>query len=555
MAIQWGAWEGSGNEMRVGIDVDWETITHGETAATATVKYYTENRYSWSDDQTLNLSGAIDGTVGFHNGSGDGAVVLRSTKTYTYTYPSSSYGSSPGTRTFSATLSGAYNGITPSKSVTSNIPARPLGAPLAPTNAAVSRISDTSARVTWTNRDTNGEPWTTVRIHRDLNDDNTWALVTTLGSAATAYTDSGISINSKYRYRVRAENSAGDSAWDETGLVFTAPATPVSITRTPSGSDQVIGWANTGMGYSEYSTEILGYKNDVYQGVLGTVASGGTTFTHTPSNVVSPYTAGDRWKYALRHRTTSGPLLYSYTSAYSSETGGTSSPPSAPTNLYPTGSIVIDPTKARDLTWQHNPTDGSTQTQFQVRHRIVGAGSWTTESVVTSALHSWTLPANTYVTGNTVEWQVSTRGADAAFSAFSASATIVMAVSKKIPATYDLITGIVEADLTGYDWAAPSLLNSWVNFGAPFSNALYCRRGGVVRLKGVVKLGTISTGSTGNIFVLPVGFRPPEEMVFTTLANNAIARVELLTDGSVRAYSMASNAWLSLDGISFVVNL
>jgi hypothetical protein len=555
MAIQWGAWEGSGNEMRVGIDVDWETITHGEGAATATVKYYTENRFSWNDDQTLNLSGAIDGTVGFHNGSGDGAVVLRSTKTYTYTYPSNSYGSSPGTRTFTATLSGAYNGITPSKSVTSNIPARPLGAPLAPTNVAASRISDTSQKVTWTNRSSVGEPWTTVRVWRDRDDDDTWALMTTLGSGATSYTDATTLPNYKYRYQVRAENSAGNSAWDQSGLIFTSPATPVSPVRTPSGSDQVITWANTGMGYSEYSSEILGYKNDAYVGVLGTVGTGVATFTHTPSNPVSAYTSGDRWKYQVRHKTSTGTLLYSLDSGYTTETGGTTSAPSAPTNLYPTGSISVDPTKAKDLTWQHNPTDGSAQTQFQVRHRVVGAGSWTTETAVTSALHSWTLPANTYTTGQSVEWQVSTKGADATFSAFSASATFLAVVSKRIPALYDVDTATVTADVTGYDWAAPSLLNSWVNFGSPFHDAQYCRRGGVVRIRGVVKLGTISTGSTGNIFVLPAGFRPTAEMIFTTLANNGIARVELLTDGSVRANAMASNAYLSLDNISFIVDL
>jgi predicted outer membrane repeat protein len=77
MAIEWGGWE---NHIRVGIDVSWEAISHGETAATATVKIYTDVDQTWSDTQTLNFGGSISGSTTFSNNqtSGSGAA-LRAT--------------------------------------------------------------------------------------------------------------------------------------------------------------------------------------------------------------------------------------------------------------------------------------------------------------------------------------------------------------------------------------------------------------------------------------------------------------------------------------------
>jgi hypothetical protein len=118
--------------MRVGLDVTWSAVTSTSTTVTATVEIYTENQYSYSDSQTLTYSGSISGTTNYTNNQAGGLDTLRATKTYTYTYPSGSYGTSPGNATFTATVSGAYNGVTPSVSIASPnalavIPARPGG--------------------------------------------------------------------------------------------------------------------------------------------------------------------------------------------------------------------------------------------------------------------------------------------------------------------------------------------------------------------------------------------------------------------------------------------
>jgi hypothetical protein len=130
VAITWGTWEyASGNGMRVGLDISWSTPTSTSTTAVATVDVWTENQYNYSgDSQTLTYSSNLGAATNYTNNEATGTSTMRlSNRTYTYTYAAGSYNTSPGNVTFTATLSGAYNGVTPSVSVTSAIPARPGG--------------------------------------------------------------------------------------------------------------------------------------------------------------------------------------------------------------------------------------------------------------------------------------------------------------------------------------------------------------------------------------------------------------------------------------------
>lgn len=455
MAIDWGSWEYSGgNGMRVGIEVDWETITNGETAATATVYIYTENQYNYNDPQVLSYSGSIDGSTSYTNNDG-GSVQLRATKTYTYTYSSSSYGSSPSTRTFSASVSGTYNGVTPSNSVSSAVPARPYAAPTAPSSVSCSRVSDTSTKISWSNNETYARPWDTVWLQKSTNGGAYATVSTAISGSATSYTNGTLG-NQKLRYRVAADNTIGTSAWVESGYIYTTPTAPVSPLRTPSGADQVITWSNSGMGYTEYVSEVLGYKNGAYVGVLGTVATGITTFTHTTSNGVSPYTATDKWKYAVRHKTSSGTALYSANTAYTTETPGVTSPPNAPSLLNPSG-IILDPSVVNTLSWQHNPTDASPQASYELQWRLVGDASWTNTGVVSSATPSRSMAIGTFTDGTSVEWQVRNKGADPVWSEWSAPVTFDVALTPilpdpvKLPVLLDLNTGAFEASNTAFE--------------------------------------------------------------------------------------------------------
>lgn len=451
MAIEWGAWEGSGyNRIRVGIDVSWENVSHGESSATATIKIYTDVEGQWSDSQTLSFGGAIGGSTSFTNNQ-DNNSVLRATKKYTYNYGSNEYGSSPGNRTFSASLSGAYNGATPSKSVSSKIPARPIASPAAPTNVSVSRVNDGSQKISWTNKSTSGEPWDSVNVDRDWNDNNAWSNVSNPGGGSTSTTDSGTGINEKIRYRVRSENNAGVSGWVETGLIFTTPSAPTSCARTPgTGSQQVVSWSNKG-GYSEYNTQVWVSRDDVWT-LLATVGSGVTSYTDTLAN------SAEQTKYRVRHITTSGVqgTLYSSYSNETSETAGVTTPPLTPTDLVPDG-LTVDPTLAIRLSWVFQPGQvGDTQQAYLVRHRVAGTTTWT-EVQATSSSQFYDIPRDTYDEQTIVEWTVSTKGSDPVWSpeadtvSFTTGVAAIAPDPVKLPVLMDLFTGQLEASSTAYE--------------------------------------------------------------------------------------------------------
>jgi hypothetical protein len=173
---------------------------------------YTQNIYSFSDSQTLNYGGVGSGATNFTNNDGSSAI-LRDTRTYTYTY--STYGTSPGTVTFTATLSGAYNGVTPSGSRTDTIPARPNALPAAPTAVTATRNSDAQVTLSWTPHATTGAPYTSQTVQMRTFTGSVWGAwvtLTTASAAATGYVAAGLSANHVYDFQVRANNTAGSSA-------------------------------------------------------------------------------------------------------------------------------------------------------------------------------------------------------------------------------------------------------------------------------------------------------------------------------------------------------
>jgi hypothetical protein len=101
-------------------------------------------------------------------------------------------------------------------------------------------------------------------------------------------------------------------------------------------------------------------------------------------------------------------------------------------------------------------------------------------------------------------------------------------------------------------WIEPTLLNGWVNFGSGFETAGYYKdEFGVVHLRGLIKSGTTTAGTT--LFNLPIGYRPSNNK-FTIIANhNTFAILSINTTGNVNINTTVSSVWISLDNISFKV--
>ena len=295
-----GAWEyAGGNGMQVVMDVTWSAVTHTSTTVTATYVISTDNQYTYSDTQSLawsvkNGGTTVDsGTLSYNNNDGSTQQV-RTTQTYTYTYPTNSYGTSPVSLGFAASVSGTYNGVTPSVSGSIAVPARPAAVPDAPV-LTVATASSSQINTSWTTPDNNGSALDNYTLQvsttsstagfANLFSDSTVPL-------STSYNHTGLTKYTNYWYRILASNGVGNSAYSAVKTArtsATAPGAPTGFTATPSVSSVTLNWtAPTDVGGIG-----LDLANDyiVKRGatVLGYTGSA-TTFTDTGVTPATAYT-------------------------------------------------------------------------------------------------------------------------------------------------------------------------------------------------------------------------------------------------------------------------
>ena len=139
-----------------------------------------------------------------------------------------------------------------------------------------------------------------------------------------------------------------------------------------------------------------------------------------------------------------------------------------------------------------------------------------------------------------------------------------LGIKRKDETTYvyqDLESGLRNRE-TG--WVSPALSSSWVSYGVPYQSIQYKRDiSNFVTLRGLMKGGT-----TGILFMLPVGMRPPAQEIFLAgedLTDNDnitwqdnlgqnMTRINIWENGEVEVFSLGSNSWVTLSGIRFSVD-
>jgi hypothetical protein len=128
----------------------------------------------------------------------------------------------------------------------------------------------------------------------------------------------------------------------------------------------------------------------------------------------------------------------------------------------------------------------------------------------------------------------------------------ISTVAAPIPTTPQ---GGSDADLEGV-WRVigaagnPAFLNSFTNFGAPYSTAAYMRKDGIVHLRGLV---THPSNRSQDIFTLPAGYRPAMVTHIATMCQGTsgdTSGINVNDTGAVHGRPTGAG-WLSLDGVSF----
>lgn len=430
MARYYGSWQYSGgNGMRLVMDVTTSAVHHTSTSVNFYVKFYTENQYRYNDYQTLNYQGSLSGSEQYNNTSGTnssgGGLVLRGSKTYTYTYSSSSYGSSPGTRNFGAQVTGAYNGVTPSVAKAVPIPARPVASPSPPSSMSLTRVNDSRLSMSWTRNATSGRPYQSQLIRIRKRNPNGWDSYlderTVSGSSSSYLKTGGVETNTAYEAAVRAQNSAGNSVFTHSGVVGTTPSAPSNVRASfnTDGNSIQLRWQDNAYNPPSPYTKRFKVLRSGDGGAWTTVASNLTGTTWTDS---SPHPGLNQYRVEV---TVSVPPSLSSTSSTSNSVSAIV-PPLAPTNLEPNGANV-DLNGTVYLSWQHNDGgDGAEQSHYSVEYSNDGGSTWTPLATNVSKTQSQhTIPAGTLPNSTSpYQWRVSTQGSTSVgFSPWSAVGT------------------------------------------------------------------------------------------------------------------------------------
>ncbi len=206
--------------------------------------------------------------------------------------------------------------------------------PTAPTNLQATAAGETQINLTW-NASTDNVGISEYRVERcqGSNCTNFTALPTAAPITATTYSDTGLSVNIGYRYRVRAVDLAGNfGPYSNDAGVTTPDRTPPSVpgnlrTTAVRETEIVLAWdpSNDNIGVARYEIQRCQGNNNCtnFEQIATTTTPGYTNTGLTPD---TPY------RYRVRAADAAGNLS-NYSNTLDGRTSADRTPPSVPTGL------------------------------------------------------------------------------------------------------------------------------------------------------------------------------------------------------------------------------
>lgn len=128
--------------------------------------------------------------------------------------------------------------------------------PAAPTGLTATAASSSQINLAWTDAANNE---TGFRIERATGT-GAFAEIATVGANVTSYQSGGLTASTAYSYRVRATNSAGNSAYSNTASATTSaaptqpPAAPTGLTASAGNGQVALSW-NSSTGATSYNVK------------------------------------------------------------------------------------------------------------------------------------------------------------------------------------------------------------------------------------------------------------------------------------------------------------
>lgn len=298
-----------------------------------------------------------------------------------------------------------------------NVPTTP---PSAPTGLTAAAVSSSQINLAWTDNSTNEAGFSVERC--DGTTCTNFVELLTVGPNAASYQDINLSASTGFRYRVRAFNGVGYSAYTGSASATTqAPAVVLPAAPTSLGAS-VVSSTQINLAWTDNSNNETGFR------IEGCVGTGCTTFSefavvaaNVSSHQVITLAASTDYNFRVRAYNDAG------NSAYTNSASGLTlmDPPPAPTALLAT---AFSSTQI-NLAWTDNSTNesgfridrcaGTTCTNF-AEIAVVGANITTYQNTALPPSTTYNYRVRAYNPGGT--------------SGFTNSATATTPATPTVPA-------------------------------------------------------------------------------------------------------------------------
>jgi len=217
--------------------------------------------------------------------------------------------------------------------------------PDAPGGLTSKAVTSSRIDLTWTDRSDNEKGF---KIERKTSG-GFYSQIAVVGANATTYTSSGLDAGTRYDYRVRAYNDAGDSAYSNeagavTGEDTTVPSKPVDLEAVSTSTSKIkLTWEDRSD--NEDGFKIERKKSGGSYSQITTVGRSVTSYTDSG--------LADDTRYYYRIRAYNGAGNSAYSNEVSAVTGEDTTVPSKPVDL----EAVSTTTSKNKLTWEDRSDD------------------------------------------------------------------------------------------------------------------------------------------------------------------------------------------------------
>ncbi|MFH0976967.1 MAG: fibronectin type III domain-containing protein [Spirochaetota bacterium] len=266
----------------------------------------------------------------------------------------------------------------------------PLTVPDSPDHLLLSVVSSNQINLSWTD---NSDNETGFRVERALDSGGSpgaFSQIATLSANTTTYSDSGLTAETKYYYRIFAYNSVGDSPYSDIADATTNPA-PVTIPSNPNNLLlSVISYSQINLSWTDNSDNETGFRIERAPdsgGSAGTFSQIATVSANTATYSNTGLSPSTRYYYRVYAYNSAG------NSSYSSVVSATTDPvpitiPNAPDSLL----LSVVSSSGINLSWSDNSDN---ETGFRIVRAPDSGGSAGAYSQIA------TVSANTATYSNT----------------------------------------------------------------------------------------------------------------------------------------------------------